>query len=248
MAGPDRDALLEELKTLDDVANRYELEQDFDIHQVRYYGRILQKKISGKSCLEVGCGDGSMTVMLAQTASLVHVVDASKKYLGQVRDRVGDRVKTFESFFEDFVPPQHYDAVVCTHVMEHVIDTVALIKRMGSWLAPGGTLYLLVPNALSFHRMLGVEMGLQQDVHDLSPRDHALGHKRVYDYQTLSADIMAAGLTHGEVGGVLFKPLPNALMENLPQPVIDGLDSMGEKFPQNAGEIYYECRLANSER
>ena len=238
---PDKTALAEELGVLDDVANRYELEQDFDIHQVRFYGRILQKKIAAKSCLEVGCGDGSMTVMLAEVASKLHVVDASKKYLGQVREKLGAKVETFEAFFEEFEPPQKYDAVVCTHVMEHVIDTVGLLARMGSWLAPGGTLYVLVPNALSFHRMLGVEMGLQSDIHDLSPRDHALGHKRVYDFETLSRDIKAAGLEHGEVGGVLLKPLPNALMENLPQPVIDGLDSLGMKWPKYAGEIFYEC-------
>lgn len=239
---PEKNALLEELEVLNDVANRYELEQDFDVHQVRFYGRILQEKVSGKSCLEVGCGDGSMTLLLADAASALHVVDASKKYLGQVKAKLGARVTTFESFFEEFTPPQLYDAVVCTHVMEHVIDTVTLLKRMGSWLSPGGTLYVLVPNALSFHRMLGVEMGLQADVHDLSERDHALGHKRVYDYETLSADIHAAGLVHGDVGGVLLKPLPNAMLENLPQAVIDGLDALGMKFPKYAGEIFYECR------
>ena len=103
-------------------------------------------------------------------------------------------------------------------------------------------MFLLVPNAFSFHRLLGVEMGLHPDVHDLSPRDYAWGHKRVYDPDTFARDIRAAGFEPGELSGVCFKPFHNALMENIPAEVVQGLEKLGTRFPRNAAAIQYECR------
>ncbi|MBV8244638.1 MAG: class I SAM-dependent methyltransferase, partial [Candidatus Eremiobacteraeota bacterium] len=146
----DRQSLEAELSVLDDVASRYELAQDFDIHQVRFFGEWLLPRVRGTSCLEVGCGDGSMSEILVDAVARLDIVDASTKYLRQVEAKLGTRVTLHQAFFESFEPLQRYETIVCAHVLEHVLDPCDVLARMREWLAPHGRLFVLVPNALSF--------------------------------------------------------------------------------------------------
>jgi len=69
------------------------------------------------------------------------------------------------------------DTVVCLHILEHVTDDAAALSRIRTLLQPGGRLILLVPN----------------DPTAFGSLDTALGHKRRYSAQQLSALVDAAG-------------------------------------------------------
>ena len=62
-------------------------------------------------------------------------------------------------------------------------DPVGVMRRIASWLLPGGRLHVVVPNSASLHRLLGVEMGILSAPDDLSERDKAYGHRRVYGHE-----------------------------------------------------------------
>ena len=177
---------------------------------------------------------GLMTEYLAEVASRVDMLDGSETYIEAARARIKrDNVRFFCSLFEEFTPETAYDVITCSHVLEHVIDPVDLLSRMKSWLAPGGTLVACVPNALSVHRMLGVEMGLVASPYELSERDVWGGHRRVYDAKTFSDDIKSAGLVHGELKGLLLKPFPNSQMLALGEDVVQGLLRVGSSIPSS---------------
>jgi len=145
--------------------------------------------------------------------------------------------------FEEFEPEQAFDTIILEHVLEHVEDPVALLARVKRWLAADGKLFVGVPNGNSIHRLAAVKMGMLDNPCQLNPRDHALGHRRIYTPETFRVDIEKSGLTVLEIGGVYFKPLANRqIQQNWTEEMIQGFFELGKDFPEFAAEIYAVCQ------
>jgi SAM-dependent methyltransferase len=71
------------------------------------------------------------------------------------RDRLGLDVRT-EDLFEAELPQGSFDAVLMGDVLEHLTRADEALERVKGWLAPGGALVLLLPDAGSLvARLLG---------------------------------------------------------------------------------------------
>jgi hypothetical protein len=76
-------------------------------------------------------------------------------------------------------------------------------------------------------------MGLQNELDSLSNRDLLVGHQRVYSIDTLSKDFIEAGLTIKEKSGFFLKVLPNSMMLNYSNDLINALNLISESIPSN---------------
>lgn len=235
---------LDERQRLEEIAERFDAADDYDRHYQRFFGALVADEVRAKDVLELGCSSGVMSAILLEHVRSLHMVDGSATYIERARAKLRSPKASFiVALFEDFDPLRSFDAIVCSHVLEHVADPVSILRRARGWLAPDGVLYAYVPNAHSVHRLLGVAMGLAESVFTMSDRDRLVGHRRIYTPETLAADIRAAGLEPGELRGVNLKPFPNARMAGLPEDLIEGLLRVGTMLPHNSADIYYACRL-----
>jgi 2-polyprenyl-3-methyl-5-hydroxy-6-metoxy-1,4-benzoquinol methylase len=100
--------------------------------------------------LDAGCGHGTDALWLAAHGWQVTAVDFSRAALAHGRSMaqaasadVAARIEWIESDLAIWTAePGHYDLVVCLYV--HVADSVeAMVGRMASAVAPGGTLLLV---------------------------------------------------------------------------------------------------------
>ena len=181
-----------------------------------YPMRIIQRFGHAASLLELGLGHGYTARIFGGACDRHVVIDGASVVIDQFRRSTPDfRGEIVESYFEDYTPGVPFDVIVMGFVLEHVDEPDLILERYRAFLAPGGKLYVAVPNAKSMNRRLGLELGLIDDIYSLNANDIALGHQRQYCRDTLTAAVKRAGyrITHEE--GIYLKPLPLGVLKTL---------------------------------
>lgn len=230
-----------ELDRVGALSSWYLQEQlDFDKRLIRYRYESIKARFVGQRGLELGPAEGEMTQFLVNDFAELTLVEGSAELLDSIPNY--DNVVKYHFLFEEFEPKQRFDSIIMDHVLEHVEHPVELLARVKDWLNPGGRLFLGVPNGNSIHRLAAVKMGMLEHQCQLNPRDHALGHRRVYTLDSFRADIERSGLRVVETGGVYLKPLSNGqIQENWSEEMIQGFFELGKDFPDLCAEIFAVC-------
>lgn len=167
----------------------------------------------GDTLLDMPCGDGTLTALMAPHFQRVVGVDASSPHLGEAKKRLPE-VDFHHELIEDLQLNERFDTITMLNVLEHVIDPVGVLKKAASFLADDGVLLVHVPNALAVNRKIAVLMGTLESCEELSPFDiNVAGHRRSYDLASLCADIEASGLKIEATGGVFYKMFSTPQMD-----------------------------------
>jgi len=210
---------------------------DFDneILLTWYPRRIIALASLATSMLELGLGHGFTAPIFAPYFRRHVVVEGSSAVIQNFRRKYPDvRTEIVRDLFERFETSERFDAIVMGFVLEHVEDPVALIKRYKRYLAPGGKLFIAVPNAQSLNRRLGFVAGLLDDLHQLSANDLALGHRRYYTLASLTAEAAKAGCRVERAEGIYLKPFTTQqiMALSLDKRVIEAMCQVGVDYPE----------------
>ena len=237
------DVGVKENDRVESLADWYLKEQlDFDKRLIRYRYETIKPKLVGPFGLELGPAEGEMTQFLIEDFEQLTIVEGAGELLENIP--ASEKLIKVHALFEEFEPSRKFNSIILEHILEHVDDPVGLLTRVKKWLAPGGKLFLGVPNGNSIHRLAAVKMGLLSHSCQLNERDHALGHRRVYTHETFKLDIESSGLKVVEAGGVFFKPLSNKqIQDHWSEEMIEGFFQLGKDFPELAAEIYVVCEV-----
>lgn len=102
---------------------------------------------TGKRVLDVGCGGGFFLRVARKLGAVVEGIEPSVHGAEQTR-RAG--IKVFHGTLEEYVAAGNagpFDVITSNHVIEHVPDPVQTLSAMKALLAPGGYIWIAVPNA-----------------------------------------------------------------------------------------------------
>jgi trans-aconitate methyltransferase len=205
---------------------------------VRYLAKVLDRHWHGASCLELGPAEGLLTDLLVGRFSDLTLVDGSATYCDQARERF-PHAAVVCSMFDDFTPPRTYDALVLGHILEHIDEPEALLRRALDWVSAEGRVYAAVPNARSVHRQAAVIMGLLGEEHELNETDIHHGHRQVFDPESFRGLFTRAGWRIEVFGGYWLKPLSNRqLEEQWSDEQLQAYLELGERYPDIAAELY----------
>jgi 2-polyprenyl-3-methyl-5-hydroxy-6-metoxy-1,4-benzoquinol methylase len=231
----------------DSADEKYAYEFDYDVMHP-FMLRSFMPFLGRGSMLELGCFEGRFTQRLIEHSDDVTCVEGSSDALSAANELIGDRAQFIHGTFEDVDLPKRYDNIVLTHVLEHLDDPVALLRRISTeWLAPGGRFFLVCPNANAPSRQIAVKMGLLSHNAAVSPAEEAHGHRCTYSLDTLERDAVAGGLKVIHRSGIFFKALANFQWDRLLQTDIispeylEGCYQLGQQYPDLCGSIFLVC-------
>jgi 2-polyprenyl-3-methyl-5-hydroxy-6-metoxy-1,4-benzoquinol methylase len=109
-----------------------------------YQAQACLDHARGDSLLDMPCGDGALTAMLAPSFARVVGIDASSKHLELARKTLPE-VEFHETLIEDFETPERFTTVTMLNILEHVVDPVGILKKAASLLDVDGVLLVHVP-------------------------------------------------------------------------------------------------------
>jgi ubiquinone/menaquinone biosynthesis C-methylase UbiE len=95
---------------------------------------------------DLGCGTGTLTLLLAEEGYRVDGVDFSPRMLELARAKAGDRAGVrfvLGDAYEPPLPEAAYDVVLCRHVLWAMPDPAVALKRWLRLLVPEGALLLV---------------------------------------------------------------------------------------------------------
>ncbi|WP_233281675.1 class I SAM-dependent methyltransferase [Pseudomonas tructae] len=235
-----------------DSGRKYAYSFDYDVMHP-YMIRSFQPFFRPGSLLELGSFKGEFTRRFLEHFDDITCVEASDEALGEAREKFGDRVNYVNSMFETVTLPRRYDNIILTHVLEHLDDPVAVLRRINDeWLAEGGRFFLACPNANAPSRQIAVKMGLISHNAAVTPAELEHGHRCTYSLDTLERDAVAAGLKVVQRSGIFFKALANFQWDRLLQTDIisdeylEGCYQLGQHYPDLCSSIFLLCEKGPS--
>ena len=105
-------------------------------------------RVAGRRVVDMACGEGYGSDVLAQSARSVVGVDANPEAHEHARLRyVRPNLRFERDLVESFAEP--CDAVVFLQTIEHVQDAGAILEHFKSMIEPGGVAYVSTPNLLT---------------------------------------------------------------------------------------------------
>lgn len=198
--------------------------------------------------LELGSFKGDFTRRFLPHFEDITCVEASDEAMNIAKQEFGDRIKYVNALFEEATLPTKYDNIVLTHVLEHIDDPVALMKRINDeWLSDTGRFFLVCPNANAPSRQIAVKMGLITHNAAITPAEAEHGHRITYSLDTLERDAKAAGLNVVHRSGIFFKALANFQWDRLlgtdiiSPAYLEGCYELGHHYPDLCSSIFLMC-------
>ena len=136
----------------DDMAGSFDDEPDHGLRDpmiLEAWTRLLASWLPAHSItvLDIGCGTGALSVLLSRLGYVVTGIDLSPAMIAraQQKARMEDQQIEFQVMNAEApeFPPQHFDAIVCRHLLWALPDFPQALRRWVDLLKADGRLILI---------------------------------------------------------------------------------------------------------
>lgn len=198
---------------------------------------LLEKYLHGvRTCLDIGCGSGSISLFVASRGKKVLGIDISETSIKACREGAqGLRLEDMASFkvmdFPKESPKQKFGLVICSEVLEHIREDKRALKKIYRLLNPDGLLIISVPSENAPLYKIGIAKKF----------DARVGHLRRYNANQLVGfckemgfNILNVERTEGILRNFLFlNPTAGRAIRFIRGPISDfiaALDNISLRF------------------
>jgi len=218
------------------------LKLDFERIQEKYRKKKvieILNKYKPKKILEIGCGVDSIGNYYNCDLIVVEpCVDFAKKV---------KNAKVIKDFFENVEFNEEFDFIVVSALLHEIEDVDRFLKKLKK-VAKKAIIHINVPNAKSFHKLLGVKIGKLNSIYDKTETHSILQQNMVFDMDRLVSLLQNYGFEIIEKGGYFVKPFSHNQMQKMlecgiiDKRVLDGLYELKE-LEEFSSEIFVNVRV-----
>ena len=164
---------------------RYSKEYPIGAMDVRRIKTIVKLVGKNKSVLDLGCGDGLLSIPISKFKNDVSGIDNSDyaiKTYTKAKLHIYDL--DLDTEWSDSID-ERFDCVVAGEVIEHVFDTDKFLRNTHKVLKNSGELVLSTPNVASLPRRPLLLFGINPCL-ETTARDYDAGHLKYFTYNSLN--------------------------------------------------------------
>jgi len=146
---------IDRVKSLFEVPEKYLGPRHFDIRIRAETVQQFTENLTVDRILDIGCGDGSLSLPLLPRCKRLTLLDLSSKMLELARrkipvERLNDVDVINESFIDAKLESQSFDLILCVGVLAHVDSPVAVIAEVVRLAKPGASVILEFTDSFHF--------------------------------------------------------------------------------------------------
>lgn len=228
---------------IEKVSRWYSSKKGLNAYMIDCVYKTIKEYIKQYKILEIGPADGKMTTLLINDFKKLTVIEPSVYYAQILNKKYSNKILVYNDCLEKINIKSKFDTIIASHVLEHVENVEPFLLKVKELLDKEGVFIVSVPNALSVHRLIGVELGLLSYPHQLNRQDIKIGHYRVYDIESLKSDVKRAGFNIISSFGSYIKFLSNSQHEKyIPKKMWKNFYKISGKFPNNCADIILVCK------
>lgn len=192
--------------TSPETKDRKELHEDFHVHvqppahvptsddwMYHFLLAPLARQLKpGMRVLDVGCGNGIISLFVAKSGCSVMGIDISERAVeAATRAALNLELSKSASFravlLEELPSQESYDIIIMSEVIEHIEDHLGALKKAHQLLKPGGKIYITTPSKRAIaHNLRMLFTGRDRF-------DEHVGHVRRYTIKSLRSVTEEAG-------------------------------------------------------
>jgi SAM-dependent methyltransferase len=106
--------------------------------------------LQDRTCLDLGCGSGTYSLLLAERGGIVTAIDRAALMLAAARrlsahERIHYQLMGME---EATFPDATFDVAISNMALHYLADMPAMVNKIAAWLTPGGTFILTVEHPI----------------------------------------------------------------------------------------------------
>jgi len=202
--------------------------------------------------LEVGCGLEPLS-MFVEDFSKLTIVEPLYAFAENAKKLTDNdkRVSVVSGKIEDvcdLVKHDEYDFIVMSSMLHETHNQAGVLQAVYRLCNKDTVVYIDVPNKNSFHRLIGVVMGVIKSLDDESEMDKLLNHSRRFDIESLRRLVAEHFFTIERQWTFFIKPFSHLQMEKMLKAdiinyaTIDGLCGIVEHFPDHGSSIAMEVK------
>lgn len=206
-----------------------------------------------KSILEVGCGLEPLFTFVDNYSEFT-VVEPKFDFVKNARNLAGGdkRIFIIEGEIEksyQLIESGKYDFVVVSSLLHEIAYPESILQAIHKLCSRETIVYIDVPNKNSFHRLIGVNMGVINCVDDKSEMDKRFARQHHFSTESLTELVKSQQFRIEKQWTFFIKPFSSSQMAKMLKEniidfsVLDGLQKMVKCLPDYGSSIAMELKI-----